>query len=57
MYHDVYGEKDKARGLFRRLPPEAQRLAGVDFHPANRACPRGVDVVSHMNRAEKVLTC
>jgi predicted aldo/keto reductase-like oxidoreductase len=56
MYHDVYGEKDKAKELFRRLPPESQRLAGVDFRPANRACPYGVDVVKHMERASKVLS-
>jgi hypothetical protein len=56
MYHDVYGEPEKARALFRKLPPEARRLAGVDFRPASRACPRGVDVVKHMARAEKVLS-
>lgn len=55
MYHDVYGEEEKARDLFGRLPPEARRLSGVDFRPANRACPRGVDVVAHMRRAAAVL--
>lgn len=55
MYHDVYGEKDKARRLFRELPFDAQRLAGVDFRPANAACPFGVDVAAHMERAQKVL--
>jgi predicted aldo/keto reductase-like oxidoreductase len=55
MYHDMYGEQEKARELFRQLPPEAQRLAGVDFRPANGACPFGVDVAAHMERAAKVL--
>ncbi|MDH3217786.1 MAG: aldo/keto reductase [Candidatus Krumholzibacteria bacterium] len=55
MYHDMYGEKDKARELFRRLPTGAQRLRGVDFRPANAACPFGVNVVAHMERAAKVL--
>jgi len=55
MYHDMYGEKEKAKELFRQLPPEAQRLAGVDFRPANGACPFGVDVAAHMERARKVL--
>jgi predicted aldo/keto reductase-like oxidoreductase len=55
MYHEVYGEKEKARELFARLPEQARRLDGVDFAPANRACPFGVDVAAHMARARKVL--
>jgi len=55
MYHDMYGEKDKAKKLFRELPADAQRLAGVDFRGANEACPFGVDVVKHMERAAKIL--
>jgi len=54
MYHDVYGEQDKAKTLFGKLPREAQRLEGVDFRPARDACPYGVDVVKHMERASKV---
>lgn len=56
MYHDVYGEKEKAKELFRKLPAGAQRLDGVDFQPANAACPFGVDVAAHMDRARKVLS-
>jgi predicted aldo/keto reductase-like oxidoreductase len=55
MYHDIYGDPETARDLFRKLPSEAQRLANVDFAPANRACPHGVDVSSHMRRALQVL--
>jgi len=55
MYHDVYGETEKAKQLFRQLPHEARQLAGVDFRPASSACPFGVDVVKHMERARKVL--
>lgn len=56
MYHDVYGERDKARELFARLPAEARALASVDFSAASRACPHGVDVAAHMKRALQVLT-
>lgn len=56
MYHDVYGEAEKARRLFRELPPESQQLEGVDFAAANAACPNGVDVAWHMERAREVLT-
>jgi predicted aldo/keto reductase-like oxidoreductase len=55
MYHDVYGETDKARRLFHALPEAARALSGVNFSGANAACPHGVDVAAHMKRALKVL--
>jgi predicted aldo/keto reductase-like oxidoreductase len=55
MYHDVYGEPEKAYELFGSLPENARRLEGVDFLPANRACPNGIDVAAHMKRAAEVL--
>ncbi len=55
MYHDTYGERSKARQLFRtQLPAEAQKLSGVNFAGANAACPHGVDVVARMKRAAEV---
>jgi len=54
MYHDTYGEQSKAKGLFRKLPREAQHLSGVDFSGANAVCPHGVDVAAHMKRAAQV---
>jgi uncharacterized protein len=55
MYHEAYGEAERARTLFRSLPPAAQRLHDVDFAPASAACPHGVDVAWHMRRAAAVL--
>ena len=54
MYHDTYGEQDKAKELFRKLPAEAQHLSGVDFSRANAVCPYGVDVAAYMKRASEV---
>jgi predicted aldo/keto reductase-like oxidoreductase len=54
MYHDVYGETDKAKEMFAKLPERAKRLSIVDFSPANQACPHGVDVASHMKRAAEI---
>jgi predicted aldo/keto reductase-like oxidoreductase len=54
-YHDVYGETEKAKELFAKLPEEARRLGGVDFAPAAAACPHGVDVAAYMERADRVL--
>jgi len=56
MYHDVYGETDKAQKLFRSLPQAAQKIAGLDFAPARAACPHGVDLVAHMDRASKIFS-
>lgn len=55
MYHDSYGEKARARALFQGLPPEARRVAGVDYEAASRACPNGIDLALHMRRAAEVL--
>ncbi|MDF1562127.1 MAG: aldo/keto reductase [Deltaproteobacteria bacterium] len=54
MYHDAYGEAEKAQRLFRELPEGARRLAGIDFEPAKRVCPHGVDVVALMERARQI---
>jgi hypothetical protein len=54
MYHDVYGETEKAKEMFAKLPERAKRLSIVDFTPANRACPHGLDVASHMRRASEI---
>ncbi len=55
MYHDAYGEPAKGRRVFAAMPAEARRLDGVDFRPANAACPHGVDVAAAMERAAEVL--
>jgi hypothetical protein len=55
MYHDSYGDTEKARRVFAELPEEARRIEGVDFSGASRACPNGIDLVAQMQRAGKVL--
>ncbi len=54
-YHDSYGEPGYARELFGKLPAGARDLSAVDFAPASRACPHGVDVAGLMRRAGEVL--
>jgi len=54
-YHDSYGRSEEARELFAALPGGARSLSGVDFAPASRACPHGLDVAALMRRAESVL--
>lgn len=55
MYHDVYGDAAKAQRVFSALPEAARALHGVDFSAANHACPHGVDVARHMERARQIL--
>ncbi len=55
MYHDSYGEPDKARKLYRQLPASARNLKGVDFRGASAACPHGLDIGGLMLRAGEVL--
>jgi uncharacterized protein len=54
MYHDVYGDADKAQRVFAKLPAAARDL-NRDFSAASRACPHGVDVARHMERARQLL--
>ncbi len=55
MYHDVYGQTELARELYRKLPAEARRLEGVNLMAAARACPNGVDIEKYLRRADEVL--
>ena len=56
MYHDSYGDSEKARRVYHELPEAARHLEGVDFSGASRACPHGVDVETAMLRARELFT-
>ena len=51
MYHESYGEMDKARTLFSRMTPAERTIDGIDFTKATAACPRGIDIASRMKQA------
>lgn len=55
MYHDSYGDTEKARRVFAELPEEARRIEDVDFREASRVCPNGIDLVAQMKHAGRVL--
>ena len=55
MYHNNYGDCDKARELFRELPAEARRISGVDFSAAEAACPYNLAIGQMMSEAEAAL--
>jgi predicted aldo/keto reductase-like oxidoreductase len=55
MYHDSYGDRDKARQLYAELPAAARRFDSVDFTKASALCPHKIDIAKHMQRAAEVL--
>lgn len=55
MYHDEYGELERARRLFRELPAPLREFHASELEAAARACPHGLDVASLVTRAKKVL--
>ncbi len=56
MYHQYYGEPELARLTFAGLPEEIrQRLAEVDYSPAEQACPHGLAIAALMRQAGEIL--
>ncbi|MCA9672315.1 MAG: aldo/keto reductase [Myxococcales bacterium] len=55
MYHDVYGDHDEARALYRALPAAARDVSGADLAAAHKACPNNMDIAWHLARARTVL--
>lgn len=55
MYHDEYGEAEKARRLFGELPAARRDFRGLDVAAASAACPAGLDVGRVLDRAARVL--
>ncbi len=55
MYHESYGESEKARAFYRALPPAQRAIDGLDFTAASAACPQGIDIAARLNQARKFL--
>ena len=55
MYYENYGDRRQARALFRRLPAGERQIRGVDFRPAEAACPYGLPIGAMMDRADALL--
>lgn len=52
MYHNSYGDAEKARELFRRIPSRARaELARADFSVAERRCPQGLPIRAYVKEA------
>lgn len=56
MYHNSYHESDRARALYRELPAGFRnRLASMDFSPAESACPHNLKIGEVMRKASVTL--
>jgi len=56
MYHESYGDPQRARALYARLKPEARRFEGVSFDEAEAACPQGIRIAERLRQAQRVLS-
>jgi predicted aldo/keto reductase-like oxidoreductase len=56
MYYNSYGERDRAREEFKRLPEGFRNsLASRDYSPAERACPNRIRIGETMIEAVRIL--
>ena len=55
MYHECYGEPERAQQLYRALSPAQRVLDGIDFARAEAACPQGIRISERLALARRTL--
>ncbi len=55
MYHECYGQAEKAQALYRALPQEERQFNNVDFTAATKICPQGIDIENRIKHAQNLL--
>ena len=56
MYYNSYGDRDRARGLYRELPEDLRKaMASRDYSPAESVCPHGLRIGKIMREASALL--
>lgn len=56
MYYNSYGNAERAKACFASIPPEVrERLAGIDYSPAERLCPQKLRIGSLVKHASAIL--
>ena len=57
MYHNSYGDRDRAKRLFADLPVHVRaRLKNLDYSLAEKKCPQGIAIGAVMRQAVRILT-
>ena len=55
MYHQCYGESERARKLYAQLSPEERHFESVDLRAATKACPQGINIEQRLAEAGRQL--
>jgi predicted aldo/keto reductase-like oxidoreductase len=55
MYHECYGETERARALYRRLHPAERAFETADLGRASAVCPQGIDIAARLAVARREL--
>jgi predicted aldo/keto reductase-like oxidoreductase len=56
MYHQSYGDCDRAKSLFAQIPPSTrERIDRLDYSLAEKRCPQRIPIGRLMRKAVKVL--
>ena len=56
MYYHGYGERDRARSLYRELPESLRNtIASTDYSMAESVCPHRIQIGSIMKKAALIL--
>ena len=56
MYDCSYGDPEKARALFKKIPLEVQkRIANIDYRNAEQKCPQRIQIGRLMRQAASEL--
>lgn len=56
MYHECYGDPDRARELYRNLSAEERDFEGIDLSAASAACPQGIRIAERLAQARRTLS-
>ena len=55
MYHESYGDPERARRLYGELPAARRNFDGADLAAAAAACPQGIDIAGRLRSARNAL--
>jgi hypothetical protein len=57
MYHDEYGNQQRAARRFNDLPPMTRKwLADIDYSKAEELCPQKMPIARLMHRAAEIFS-
>jgi predicted aldo/keto reductase-like oxidoreductase len=55
MYHECYGDTQRAKELYRKLTPAERAIETVSFRDAEAVCPQGIRISERLERARQLL--